>query len=309
MRPIQQHSISEIEQGHRDGVGLIQRNQNEPPAIISISDIHGHLNRARSALTTLGDRPEYDPVVVKDNTGELQWAGENYVLVFNGDLIDRGDHNERVLKMVSRLAAQAPPGRVRVTLGNHEAMALSADAGLFSRLPAWYALRADEHDRRALLETIRDGLVVAAYRGYNYTYAHAGANQQYDVEAVNQELLTTADKLLDTLGTIESVATQETVITDHPRVLGVGNGGSLKGKGAGVVWLDLEHISADAPPQVVGHTKAETPQQKGQVVCQNVILKNVRNNNPAGEAVFVETPDELVAVIRTDDGCTRRQRY
>ncbi len=248
-------------------------------------------------------------MVVKDDTGELRWAGENYVLVFNGDLVDRGDHNEEVLRMVSRLTAQAPPGRVRVTLGNHEAMALSADARLFSALPPWYALHADEHDRRALLKTIRDGLVVAAYRGYNYTYAHAGANQQYDVEAVNQELLTAADKLLDTLGTVESDATQEAVITDHPQVLGVGDGGLLKSEGAGLVWLDLEHISADAPPQVVGHTKAETPQQKGEVVCQNVILENVRNNNSAGEAVFVETPDELVAVIRTDDGGTRRQRY
>jgi hypothetical protein len=48
-------------------------------------------------------------------------------LIFNGDLVDRGNKNEAVLRMVSRLAAQAPPGRVRVTLGNHEAIALSAD--------------------------------------------------------------------------------------------------------------------------------------------------------------------------------------
>jgi|APHM01.1.fsa_nt_gi Calcineurin-like phosphoesterase. len=306
MKPIQQYSFEDIEQGRIDGVKQIQTGEDEPPAIVSISDIHGHIERARSALTTLNDRPEHDPVVIPGNGEQLQWADENYVLVFNGDLTDRGDDNEAVLRMVSRLAAQAPPGRVRVTLGNHEAIALSADHYPYDN---WYAGRADEQDRRALLNAIRSGLVVAAYRGYNYTYAHAGASDAYDVSAMNHELRLAAEELSDALGTNEDVDTQRAVISDYPRVLGVGDGRSPKSEGAGLVWLDMRHLSPDAPPQVIGHTKSETPQQKGEVICQNVILENERNDSPGGETVFVENPDRIVAITRGEEGGTRQQQY
>jgi hypothetical protein len=186
MNPIQEHSVSVSDPGLRDGVAALQATHDEPPAIVSISDIHGYLDRARSALLSLRDRSGHDPIVQTDDTGRLQWANENYILVFNGDLIDRGPANEAVLQMVSRLGAQAPTGRVRVTLGNHEAIALSADHYPYS---GWYAGQSDVQDRRALLHSIRDGFVVAAYQGYNYTYAHAGSNEPYDVEETNQQLL------------------------------------------------------------------------------------------------------------------------
>jgi hypothetical protein len=51
-------------------------------------------------LLTLSDHPDYDPLVHEDETGDLHWAGNNYVLVFNGDLVDRGPHNESVLTLV-----------------------------------------------------------------------------------------------------------------------------------------------------------------------------------------------------------------
>jgi hypothetical protein len=37
------------------------------PLIVSISDIHGYLSAARSALLSLSDHPEYDPVVTVDD--------------------------------------------------------------------------------------------------------------------------------------------------------------------------------------------------------------------------------------------------
>ena len=97
------------------------------PTIVSISHIHGYLEPARSALLTLADHPDFTPVVTADDDGRLHWADENYVLVFNGDLVDRGPANEGVLELVARLVREAPPGRVRLTLGNHEALALSPD--------------------------------------------------------------------------------------------------------------------------------------------------------------------------------------
>lgn len=280
----------------RDSVDGVIESDRDPPSIVSVSDIHGYLEAARSALLTPRDHPEFDPVVVPDDDGRLHWADENYVLVFNGDLIDRGPDNDAVLALVARLASEAPAGRVRVTLGNHEAIALSPDHFGFAN---WFSGRVDTDDRCALLEAVLAGRVVAAYRGYNVTYAHAGAPEPYDVAAANESLLEAAETLLEAAGTAADAATQRRVLEEHPRVLGVGDG-HPKGPGAGLVWLDFSHLPADAPPQVVGHTRHETPRVKGDVYCQNVIRNTL--DREGGEAVFVETPRTLSALTRRPDG-------
>lgn len=280
----------------RDSVEGVAEACANPPSIVSLSDIHGYLESARAALTTLTDHPDFDPVVSADDDGTLHWADENYVLVFNGDLVDRGPENEGVLELVARLTAEAPPGRVRVVLGNHEALALSQDQFGFDQ---WYSGQVAPADRRALLEQISAGHVVAAYRGYNVTYAHAGSPDPYDAETVNDELVAAATTLRDAVGTDDDAATQRRVMEEYQRVLGIGDGG-VKGPGAGLVWLDFSHLPADAPPQVVGHTRHETPRRKGNVYCQNVIRSNL--DAEGGEAVFVETPRTLSAVSRRADG-------
>lgn len=279
----------------RDSVEEIP-NEEDPPAIVSITDIHGYLEDARSALLTLADHPDFDPIVVADEDGTLHWADENYVLVFNGDLIDRGPSNEEVLEMVARLTEEAPPGRVRVTLGNHEAILLSTDHFGFSN---WFAGQVDTEDRRLFLEQILAGHVVAAYQGYNVTYAHAGSPDPYSVSEVNESLIKATEKLTDALGTRDDVRVQQQVIDEHRRVLGVGEG-HPKSTGAGLVWLDFAYLPEDAPPQVVGHTRHKTPQRKGQVYCENVLRNNL--DSAGGKAVFVEVPDSLSALIRRPDG-------
>ncbi|WP_408960617.1 metallophosphoesterase [Natrinema sp. 74] len=270
--------------------------EGEPPTIISISDIHGYLESARSALLTAADHPDFDSVVVRETDGTLHWADENYVLVFNGDLVDRGPANEEVLELVARLVDEAPPGRVRVTLGNHEAIILSPDHFGFAQ---WFAGAVDTADRRLFLEQIVSGHVVAAYHGYNVTYVHAGSPAEYRVAEVNESLVDAATKLLEAAGTEDDVAMQRRVIDDHQRVLGVGKG-HPKSPGAGLVWLDFDHLPPDAPPQVVGHTRHPTPQRKGTVYCQNVLRENL--DSDGGEAVFVETPESLSALTREADG-------
>ncbi|MDS0477205.1 metallophosphoesterase [Natrinema sp. 1APR25-10V2] len=270
--------------------------EGEPPTIVSISDIHGYLESVRGALLTVADHPNFDPIVVRGRDGTLHWADENYVLVFNGDLIDRGPANEEVLELVARLVDEAPPGRVRITLGNHEAIILSPDHFGF---PQWFAGAVDTDDRRLFLEQIVAGHIVAAYRGHNVTYVHAGSPTGYRVEDVNESLVDAATKLLEAAGTEEDVAMQRRVIDDHQRVLGVGKG-HPKSPGAGLVWLDFDHLPPDAPPQVVGHTRHTTPQRKGQVYCQNVLRENL--DSDGGEAVFVETPESLSALTREADG-------
>lgn len=49
------------------------------------------------------------------------------------------------------------------------------------------------------------------------------------------------------LETDSDVTTQETIIQKYARVLGTGDGMNPKGKGAGLVWLDLQHLSPTAP--------------------------------------------------------------
>ena len=290
-----------LESSLRDSIDALAAAADEPPAIVSLSDIHGYLDEARSALLTLADYPDTDPVVVEGEKGRLHWADNNYVLVFNGDLIDRGPDNRGVLELVGRLLGEAPPGRVRVTLGNHEAMLLARDQ---FGLADWFCGRASDADRRQYCEAIEQGYVVAAYEGYGVSYAHAGAAEPYTVSTVNSSLVEAATALAEAVGTDRDLPMQRRLPDDYPTVFGTGDG-HLKGPGAGLVWLDFAHLPADAPSQVVGHTRHDTPQTKGSVYCQNVIRNNLDSNG--GEAVFVETPQSVSAYSRESDGSVTRR--
>ncbi len=280
----------------RDAVAGLTDETEEPPTIVSISDIHGFLGEARSALLTLSDHPDYEPVVTADPARRLQWADNNYVLVFNGDLTDRGPRSEGTVGMVARLIEQAPPGRVRVTFGNHEMGMLTPDRFGWG---GWYSTALSDDQRRRFADRIASGHIVAAYDGYNVTYAHAGRAEPYDTSEVNESLLSAARTVREAIGTPDDAAVQNEVIDGYPDVLGLG-GRTGRGVGAGLAWLDFEYMPEDAPPQVVGHTRQDNPRRQGNVICQNVIRNNRRTDG--GEAVIVETPDSLVALGRDADG-------
>jgi hypothetical protein len=281
-----------IEPPERDAVTALDGT----PAVVSISDIHGYLGEARSALLALSDHPDYAPVVEQDAALRLHWAGgDEYVLVINGDLIDRGPHNEEALSMVARLIEEAPPGHVRMTLGNHEMGLLTPDRFGWDR---WFSGTVSDADRRQFLRQIRDGHVVVAYDGYRFTYAHAGQPDPYDTKAVNDRLVAAAQRLDPVVGTGDDAPVQSELVEQFPRVLGLG-GRTGRGPDAGLAWLDFEHMPTDAPRQIVGHTRHEYPTRSGTVICQNVIRNN--RQTAGGEAVLVETPDRLVALGRIDD--------
>ena len=284
-----------VDPPERDGVASLAAD-GDPPTVVSISDIHGHLGEARSALTTLADHDDYDPVVTTDAARRLQWADNDYVLVFNGDLVDRGPRNDGVIEMVARLMEQAPDGRVRVTLGNHEMGIMMPHRFGWD---GWYSTGRSNQERRGFLERIEDGHVVAGYDGYTVTYAHAGRPAAYDTSALNDQLVSAAQTLREAVGSADDGAVQRELIDGYPDVLGLG-GRTGRGRGAGIAWLDFEYMPEDAPPQVVGHTRHDEPRRRGAVVCQNVIRNNRRKDG--GEAVVVETPDRVVALARGPDG-------
>jgi hypothetical protein len=92
---------------------------------------------------------------------------------------------------------------------------------------------------------------------------------------------------------------QEQIPDRYDSVFGLG-GALGRGREAGILWMDFEYMPADAPPQVVGHTRQRTPTRVGETVCENVLRRN--NGSTGGEAVLVESPDRLVAVTRRRDG-------
>ena len=291
-----------VEGPARDGVAALVDGE-EPPPVVSVSDIHGYLDAARSALLTLADHPDYDPVVVADDAGRLQWAGNDYVLVFNGDLVDRGPHNAETVEMVARLLADAPTGRVRVTLGNHEMGIMLPDRFGWD---GWYSTGLSRDERRGFLERIAEGHVVAAYEGHRVTFAHAGRPDPYDAASVNDALVSAAETLAEAVGSPHDATVQQEVIDGYPAVLGLG-GRTGRGPGAGIAWLDFAHMPAGAPPQVVGHTRHDAPTRKGAVVCQNVIRNNLGRDG--GEAVVVESSEGLRALVRGSDGSVRDRTF
>lgn len=64
------------------------------PSIVYISENMDVFRKSCSALTSVGEIESFDPVVESDETGNLLWGDNDYVLVVNGDFIDRGPANE-----------------------------------------------------------------------------------------------------------------------------------------------------------------------------------------------------------------------
>lgn len=265
------------------------------PAIVSISDIHGYLEDARSALLAVGESDQFDPVVATDDDGLLHWADNDYVLVFNGDLIDRGDYSDETVALALRLMREAPPGRVRYLLGNHE-MAILCPSVLY--WPRTYSQGLPRERRHQFIRLVASGVITAAFEGYAYTYSHAGDTDGVDVDGVNEATRRAGNELLASLDSGQYQSTQSDIPTRFDDVFGLG-GPKGRGEDAGLLWMDFQHMPADAPPQIVGHTKQAAPMWAGRAVCENVIRTN--HGSPGGEAVLVETPDALPTVTRQPD--------
>lgn len=280
-----------------DGVEWFQ-NRGETPAIVSLSDVHGYLDAARNALTAVGETDEYPPVVTVDDEGRLHWADNDYLLLLNGDLIDRGDRNRACLALLERLAGEAPAGRVRYHLGNHEMAVLFPER---FQWPGVYSIEMDDDRRRSFIETVAESRIVAAFEGYEYTYSHAGANEPFGVATANEQAREAARRLLTTFREGRYREDQLDILPAYDLVFGLG-GQFGRGPSAGLLWMDFEHMRETAPPQVVGHSRQQRVTRTGNAICENVIRTNL--GVPGGEAVVIERPDGIAAVTNTGSGAT-----
>lgn len=269
---------------------------NGSPPVVYLSDIHGYLEDATSALTTLGETEAYDPVVTEDDSGTLHWADNDYVLVFNGDVIDRGPANEACLDLMWRLIDEAPAGRVHYHIGNHEMAIL---VPIVVNWPDAYSTGLSTESRQAFLQRIIDGDVTAAFEGHNHLISHAGSNEPFEAKTVNDSLQAAAERVAEAIGGRNEIRVQKRIADQYDRLFNCGDK-SARGSGAGICWLDFGHLDASAPPQLVGHTMRFNPVRKGNVICGNVLRMN--QGSPSGEGILIETPEAVKFLKRQAGG-------
>lgn len=86
--------------------------------IVAIGDLHGDLDATRRALKLAG--------AIDDND---RWTGGTLVVVQTGDQLDRGDNEQAILDLFTRLAEEAAQagGAFHILNGNHEMMNVQLD--------------------------------------------------------------------------------------------------------------------------------------------------------------------------------------
>jgi hypothetical protein len=89
-----------------------------PKRLVAIGDLHGDLGGARAALRAAG------AINVSDS-----WIGGDLVIVQTGDVLDRGDDEQKILELLARLdtEARAQGGAIIQLIGNHELMNAAHD--------------------------------------------------------------------------------------------------------------------------------------------------------------------------------------
>jgi hypothetical protein len=86
--------------------------------IVAIGDVHGDIEATRRALRLAGAIDEND-----------RWIGGKLVVVQTGDQLDRGDNEQAILDLFTRLVEEAAQagGAFHVLNGNHELMNAKLD--------------------------------------------------------------------------------------------------------------------------------------------------------------------------------------
>ena len=84
-----------------------------PERIVAIGDLHGDLSATRAALRLAGAIDSVD-----------RWIGGDMVVVQTGDVLDRGDEEEAIFRLLAELReqAEAAGGAIHALNGNHELM-------------------------------------------------------------------------------------------------------------------------------------------------------------------------------------------
>ncbi|MBP7635241.1 metallophosphoesterase [Candidatus Ozemobacteraceae bacterium] len=122
------------------------------PRVIAVGDIHGAFKQFADTLETAGMAKRVTP-----DGFELTWTGGTAMLVFTGDLTDRGENTKQVYDAVMSLERQADAagGHVFAMFGNHEALLLNGTVEnwaktLTSHKKKWYQNTLDSFTKAGL---------------------------------------------------------------------------------------------------------------------------------------------------------------
>jgi len=122
------------------------------PRVVAVGEIHGAFKQFADTLETAGMAKR-----VTQTGFELTWTGGTAVLVFTGDLTDRGENTKQVYDAVMSLERQADAagGHVFAMFGNHEALLLNGTVEkwaktLTSHKQKWYQNTLDSFTKAGL---------------------------------------------------------------------------------------------------------------------------------------------------------------
>jgi len=180
--------------------GQVPRDWAKNPAIVELNtdedvfalgDVHGDYDRLVKLLTAVQIIPQ-----APDRPRDVKWNAGKAILVCTGDLIDKGDHSLKVIKLFRALSAAAVKegGRVIVTMGNHEAAFLTDPANEKSRKftaeleaagidPKSVAAGRDAHGIGELLLSLP-----LAAKVNDWFFAHAGFTRGRTLKQLRSEL-------------------------------------------------------------------------------------------------------------------------
>jgi diadenosine tetraphosphatase ApaH/serine/threonine PP2A family protein phosphatase len=132
-----------------------QKHQQQQKRVTVVGDLHGSLSDLEAVLAFVGE------------------PSENHVLVFNGDLADRGEHGIEVIAIVCALML-AYPNRVIVNRGNHEDVALCIAYGLALEVRHKYGIKTFSKTLAPQLDAFFRSLPLATVVQGDALIVHAG---------------------------------------------------------------------------------------------------------------------------------------
>ncbi len=120
--------------------------------IYAVGDIHGAFDELTSTLESLKVARR-----ISADSFRFNWTGQDSVLIFCGDLCDRGLHSKQVYDSVMDLQEKAAKdgGKVIVVLGNHEVMLLNGQVEEWAKTLTSHK---KQHYQNTLDSFTRDGL-------------------------------------------------------------------------------------------------------------------------------------------------------
>ncbi|KAI8477121.1 MAG: Metallo-dependent phosphatase-like protein [Monoraphidium minutum] len=184
----------------------------EPPTrvtatgrVVAVGDLHGDMDKALAALRLAR-------VLATDDDGSPRWVGGDTVVVQLGDVLDRGNTEIGIIKLLMELDSQAQKegGGVYMLNGNHESLNVCGDfryvtPGAFIESAVEFGIPRDEALRswdgciQARAALYLPGGRVAKMLSRNATvlivndtaFAHGGllpTHVQYGIERINAEV-------------------------------------------------------------------------------------------------------------------------